>query len=76
MSQEPKSPKPLIFRKIKPRYNKALIPFLIVSFIVAVMLLLVFYKYFFKPVFEKKGALDLTRKALVVKFEKRLKFKV
>jgi hypothetical protein len=67
MNLEPKSPKPLIFRKIRPKYKKALIPFLIVSFIVAVVLLLVFYRYFFKPVFEKKGSLQRNTSVVVMR---------
>jgi len=58
MNQEPVSRKPLIFRKIRPRYKKVLIPALIICFIIAVILLLFLNKYFFKPIFKKKGSLD------------------
>jgi riboflavin transporter FmnP len=50
------SEKRLIFRKIRPRYKKALIPALIICFIIAVILLLILNKYLFKPIFEKKGS--------------------
>jgi len=39
-----------------PRYKKALIPALIICFIIAVILLLILNKYLFKPIFEKKGS--------------------
>ena len=73
---EPKPPKPLIFRKIRPKYRKILIPFLIVSFILALVLLVVFYRYFFKPAFQKKGATQPEHTVIVEKSEKRLKFTV
>jgi predicted membrane protein len=76
MKLEPKPPKPLIFRKIRPKYRKILIPFLILSFIVAVVLLVFFYRYFFKPAFQKKGSLEPAHTLVVEKFERRLKFKV
>ena len=47
--------KPL--RKVRPRYNKLLIPALIISLIIAVILILLWNKYLFKPVFEEKGSL-------------------
>jgi riboflavin transporter FmnP len=46
----------MVLRKIRPRYKKALIPALIICFIIAVILLLILNKYFFKPIFEKKGS--------------------
>ena len=76
MKLEPKTPKPLIFRKIRPKYRKILIPFLILSFIVAIALLVFFYIYFFKPAFQKKGAIKPAHTVVVEKSEKRLKFKV
>jgi len=39
----------------RPRYKKALIPALIISFIIAVILIIVFNKTFFQPVFEKQA---------------------
>lgn len=69
MNQEPISRKPIIFRKIRPRYKKALIPALIISFIIAVILLLILNKYFFKPIFEKKGSLDSQARVLVMNTE-------
>lgn len=44
-------------RRIRPRYNKLLIPALIISLIIAVILILLWNKYLFKPVFEEKGSL-------------------
>jgi len=41
--------------KSRPRYKKALIPALFISFIIAVILIIVFNKNFFQPVFEKKA---------------------
>lgn len=53
--KERKSRGRIIFRRIRPRYKKILIPFLIISLIVAIILILIMNKYFFKPVFEGKG---------------------
>jgi riboflavin transporter FmnP len=50
----------MVLRKIRPRYKKALIPALIICFIIAVILLLILNKYFFKPIFEKKGSVPHT----------------
>jgi len=66
MNQEPVSRKPLIFRKIRPRYKKVLIPALIICFIIAVILLLILNKYFFKPILEKKGSLDTKTPVVVI----------
>lgn len=76
MNQKPKLPKPLFFRKIRPRYKKALILALIISFIIAVILLLFFNKYFFKPVLENKGSVKTKPAMIVSKQERRLRFKV
>ncbi len=76
MNQEPKLPKPLFFRKIRPRYKKALILALIISFIIAVILLLFFNKYFFKQVLENKGSAKTKPAVVVSKQERRLRFKV
>jgi TctA family transporter len=54
------SKKPIVFRKIRPRYKKALIPALIICFIIAVIMLLILNKYLFKPIFEKKGSVPHT----------------
>jgi len=67
MNQEPVSKKPIIFRKIRPRYKKILIPFLIISFIIAVILLIILNKYFFKPIFEKKGSVEPRTPMFVVR---------
>jgi predicted membrane protein len=53
--KEHKSRGRIIIRRIRPRYKKILIPFLILSLIVAIILILLMNKYFFKPVFEGKG---------------------
>jgi len=45
------------FRRIRPRYRKILIPFLILSLIVAVILIWITNKYFFRPIFEGKGSI-------------------
>jgi len=66
MNQEPVSRKPIIFRKIRPRYKKVLIPALIICFIIAVILLLFLNKYFFKPIFKKKGSLDTKTPVVVI----------
>jgi hypothetical protein len=76
MNQEPKLPKPLFFKKIRPRYKKVLIFALIISLIIAVLLLLFFNKYFFKPVLENKGSVKTKPAVIVSKQERCLKFKV
>ncbi len=58
LKQKLASGKPAIIRKIRPRYNKALVPALIISLIIAVILILILNKYLFKPIFEKRGSLD------------------
>ncbi len=50
------SRRPLIFRKVRPRYKTLLIPALIISFIIAVTLLVILSKYLLKPILEKKGS--------------------
>lgn len=50
----------MVLRKIRPRYKKALIPALIICFIIAVILLLILNKYLFKPIFEKQGSIPHT----------------
>ncbi len=54
-------------RKVRPRYNKLLIPALIISFIIAVILILILRKYLLKPLLEEEGLFDRTKSALVVK---------
>ncbi len=76
MNKEPKLPKLLFFRKIRPKYKKALILALIISFVVAVILLLVFNKYFFKPVLENRGSVKNKPAVIVSKQERRLRFVV
>jgi hypothetical protein len=66
MNQEPASRKPLVFRKIRPRYRKALIVALIISFIVAVILLLFLNQYLFKPALERRGSLGLQSTEIVM----------
>ncbi|MGB8657011.1 MAG: hypothetical protein WCE90_04395 [Candidatus Zixiibacteriota bacterium] len=66
MNQEPASRRPLVFRKIRPRYRKALIVALIISFIVAVILLLFLNQYLFKPVLERRGSLGLQSTEIVM----------
>jgi riboflavin transporter FmnP len=51
----------MVLRKIRPRYKKALIPALIICFIIAVILLLILNKYFFRPIFEKRGSVPSNR---------------
>jgi hypothetical protein len=46
------------------------------SFIVAVVLLVFFYRYFFKPAFQKKGSIEPPHTVVVEKSERLLKFKV
>jgi riboflavin transporter FmnP len=70
MDQKPASRKPIIFRKIRPRYKKALIPALIISFIIAVILLLILNKYFFKPIFEKKGSREIRTPVVAMKSQR------
>ena len=52
-------------RKVRPRYNKLLIPALIISLIIAVILILIVRKYLFKPLFEEKGFLHPNMPVLV-----------
>ncbi len=61
LKRESISKRPLVFRKIRPRYKKALIPALIIFFIIAVILLLIMNKYLLTPIFEKKGSVPRTR---------------
>ena len=54
--EEKRKPKDFIFvRKIRPRYNKLLIPALIISFIIAVILIMILKKYLLDPLLEQQG---------------------
>jgi len=53
-------------RKVRPRYNKLLIPALIISLIIAIILILIMNKYLFKPLFEEKGSLNLNKPVVVM----------
>jgi serine/threonine protein kinase len=70
LKQELISKRPLVFRKIRPRYKKALIAALIICFIIAVTLLVILSKYLLKPILEKKGAVPRTRPIGLMCFEK------
>jgi predicted membrane protein len=75
--KEHKSRGRIIIRRIRPRYKKILIPFLIISLIVAIILIVLLNKYFFKPIFEGKGFNPgNNRKALVKTENKPEKIKV
>ncbi len=53
-------------RRVRPRYNKLLIPALIISLIIAVILILILKKYLFQPIFEEKGLLHPSTPVLVM----------
>jgi hypothetical protein len=55
-NQERRHRKPIIIRRVRPRYKKALIPALIVSLIIAIILIWIMSKYFLKPVLEGRGS--------------------
>ena len=50
------SKRPLVFRKIRPKYKSILIPALIICFAIAVILLFVLNKYLLSPILRKKGS--------------------
>jgi serine/threonine protein kinase len=54
------SKRPLVFKKVRPRYKKALIAALIICFIIAVTLLVILSKYLLKPILEKRGSVPST----------------
>ncbi len=56
----------IVMRKIRPRYKKILIPFLIISLIVAVILIWLTNKYFLKPIFEGRGSIYQEPRRLVI----------
>jgi serine/threonine protein kinase len=60
--------RPLVFRKVRPRYKKALIAALIICFIIAVILLVILSKYLLKPILEKKGSVPPNRPIEVMCF--------
>lgn len=65
-NQENKDRDRIIIRKIRPKYKKILIPFLIISLIVAIILIWFTNKYFFKPIFEGKGSIHQDRRTLAI----------
>jgi len=65
------SKKRLVFRKVRPRYKKALIPALIICFIIAVVMLVILSKYFLKPILEKKGSVPPKHPMRVMCFEEK-----
>ena len=56
----------MFVRKVRPRYHKALVPALIISFIIAVILILILRKYLFGPLLEKQGLLDRSHSVAAV----------
>jgi hypothetical protein len=50
----------IVFHRVRPKYKKILIPFLILSLIVAIILIWATNKYFFKPIFQGQGSLHRT----------------
>lgn len=65
--EEKRKPKDFIFvRKIRPRYNKLLIPALIISFIIAVILIMILKKYLLDPLLEQQGLDEVEQSALVM----------
>jgi len=64
------SKRPLVFKKVRPRYKKALIIALIICFIIAVILLVILSKYLLKPILEKKGSVPHPRPTEVICSEK------
>ena len=50
------SKRPLVFRRIRPKYKSVLIPALIICFIIAVILLVLLNKYLLSPILRKKGS--------------------
>jgi serine/threonine protein kinase len=50
------SKRPLVFRKIRPKYKSILIPALIIGFVIAVILLVLLNKYLLSPILRKKGS--------------------
>jgi len=59
-------------RRVRPRYNKLLIPALIISLIIAVILIIILNKYLSKPAFEKNGLLDRKTSVVVMPSENML----
>jgi hypothetical protein len=50
----------IVFHRVRPKYKKILIPFLILSLIVAIILIWATNKYLFKPLFQGRGSLHQT----------------
>jgi hypothetical protein len=55
----------IVFHRVRPKYKKILIPFLILSLIVAIILIWATNKYLFKPLFQGKGSLHRTESRLL-----------
>jgi serine/threonine protein kinase len=69
------SKRPLVFRKVRPRYKTLLIPALIISLIIAITMLVILSKYLLKPILEKKGSVPPQRSMGVMCFqEKKTKY--
>lgn len=67
MKEKPKPKGLLLVRKVRPRYNKLLIPALIVSLIIAVILILILRKHLIKPLLEEQGLLETNRSVVMMK---------
>jgi hypothetical protein len=66
--EEKRKPKGLLLvRKVRPKYNKLLIPALIVSLIIAVILILILRKYLIKPLLEEQGLFEPDRSVVMLK---------
>jgi hypothetical protein len=46
--------KKIIFKKVHPKYAKVLVPLLIISFILAIVLIIFFVRNVFKPIMEEE----------------------
>jgi hypothetical protein len=66
MEEKPKPKGLLLVRKVRPRYNKLLIPALIVSLIIAVILILILRKHLIKPLLEEQGLLETNRSVVMM----------
>jgi len=69
MDTDPKRKDIRFIRKVRPRYNKLLIPAMIISLIIAVILILLVRKYLFKPLFEEQGLLDRNQSVVAMQTE-------
>jgi hypothetical protein len=66
MNEKPKRRSLMLVRKVRPRYNKLLIPALIISFIIAVILILIVRKYLLEPLLENQGRLGQSQSVVIV----------